>query len=215
MLQSKVARQVQRTGSQARFPRTGCSCSQEQLQARFEARTDRIPSKVPKDRFRKKVPNVTKNRFPSKVPMNRFEESRQSFQDQVIRIGSQEQVPKNRFPSKVPMNKCQATFPRTVAQARFQEQWTTECCKVWRNVLITERRNWRISFASKNDTALAHGLKTLDESVAWKKAGGRRQEDKTQEKWRWWWWWWRSWWWRQWRWRWQWRMNDDGDDDEW
>ena len=32
--------------------------------------------------------------------------------------------PKNRFPSKVP--KCQATCPRTVAQARFQEHWTTE-----------------------------------------------------------------------------------------
>ena len=30
-------------------------------------------------------------------------------------------VPKNRFPSKARMNKCQAMFPRTGAQARFQE----------------------------------------------------------------------------------------------
>ena len=42
-------------------------------------------------------------------------------------------------------------------------------------------------------------MKTLDDSVAWKKAGGRRREDNTQEKWRWWWWW-RQWWCR-WRWR--------------
>ena len=43
-------------------------------------------------------------------------------------------------------------------------------------------------------------MKTLDDSVAWKKAGGRRREDNTQEKWWWWWWWRRQWWWR-WRWR--------------
>ena len=34
--------------------------------------------------------------------------------------------------------------------------------------------------------------------MAWKKAGGKRREDHTQEKWWWWWWWW-------WRWRWRWR----------
>ena len=45
----------------------------------------------------------------------------------------------------------------------------------------------------------SHMDKTLDDSVAWKKAVGRRREDNTREKW-WWWWWWRQWWWR-WRWR--------------
>ena len=53
------------------------------------------------------------------------------------------------FPSKVPINKCQATCPRRVAQARFQEHWTTEYCKVWRIVLITGGRDWRTSFASR------------------------------------------------------------------
>ena len=46
----------------------------------------------------------------------------------------------------------------------------------------------------------SHMDKTLDDSVAWKKAVGRRREDNTREKWWWWWWWWRQWWWR-WRWR--------------
>ena len=45
----------------------------------------------------------------------------------------------------------------------------------------------------------SHMDKILDDSVAWKKAVGRRREDNTGEKW-WWWWWWRQWWWR-WRWR--------------
>ena len=45
----------------------------------------------------------------------------------------------------------------------------------------------------------SHMDRTLDDSVAWKKAVGRRREDNTREKW-WWWWWWRQWWWR-WRWR--------------
>ena len=61
---------------------------EEQLQARFEARTES------QARFRRTgsetgfPSKVMKNKFPSKVPMNRFEESRQSFQ---------EQVPKNRL----------------------------------------------------------------------------------------------------------------------
>ena len=45
----------------------------------------------------------------------------------------------------------------------------------------------------------SHMDKTLDDSVAWKKAVGRRREDNTRGKW-WWWSWWRQWWWR-WRWR--------------
>ena len=117
------------------------------------------------------------------------------------RTGSQEKVPKNRFPSKAPknrfpskvqINKCQATYPRTVAQARFQEHWTTEYCKGWRIVLITERRDWK-KFCFKKWYGTRTWIKTLDDSVAWKKAGGRRQE-----KWWWWWWWWRQWWWRGW-----------------
>ena len=163
---------------------SGCSCSQEQLsknnlhseisknickqeQNPKQGSEGQVPKQGSQAKLRKTGSRArsqwTGLKHAGKVSKNRF--PRESSQEQVTRQCSQEQVPKNRlprnpknrFPSKVPINKCQATCPRTVAQARFQEHWTTEYCKVWRFVLITEGRDWRTSFASKNVTALAHG----------------------------------------------------------
>ena len=117
----------------------------EQEQNPKQGSEGQVPKQCPQAKLRKQVPEQGPN------------EQVWSKQAKFPRTGSQERVPKNRFPSKapknrfpskVPINKCQATCPRTVAQARFQEHWTTEYGKVW-IVLITERRDWRTSFASR------------------------------------------------------------------
>ena len=165
----------------------GCSCSQEQLsqeqlakrnfnqhlQARLEARTE-SPSKVPKDRFLNKVP---KQSYENQVPEQGPNEQVWSKQAKFPRTGSQERVPKNRLPGNAPKsgflrigsqeqvpkqgsevssnvskNSCPGKVPRTLNNR------IRRTAKVWRLVLITEWRDWRrTSFASKHDTALAHG----------------------------------------------------------
>ena len=103
---------------------------------RFEARPSKqVPQEqVPIKGSDKQISiHLSRQSFQEQVPKRKF--PRENSQEQVIRQCSQEQVPKNRLPrtgsqarlaknrfsSKVPMKKCQAMFPRTGAQARFQE----------------------------------------------------------------------------------------------
>ena len=108
--EARVSRKVPRTDSQARFPRTGCSCCKEQLPKKnFPSKTSKNSckqgakqEKTPKQDYEKPVP--------SKVPRTRCH-VKQGSQASSAGTGFQET---NRFASKVFKNRCPGKVPRIV-----------------------------------------------------------------------------------------------------
>ena len=164
----------------------GCSCSQEQLsknnlqseistnickqgwkqeQNPKQGSEGQVPKQGSQAKLRKPGSRArsqwTGLKQTGKVSKNRF--PRESSQEQVTRQCSQERVPKNRLPRTGSQARFRSVKQRVQEQLPRQgskniEQQNQENCKVWRLVLITEWRDWRrTSFASKHDTALAHG----------------------------------------------------------
>ena len=86
--------------------------------------------------------------------------------------------------SNVSKNSCPGKVPRTLNNRILQR---------FQNCSNNGTERLKNLFCFKKWYGTRTWIKTLDDSVAWKKAGGRRQE-----KWWWCWWWWRQWWWRGW-----------------
>ena len=125
MLQSRVARKVKRTDSTASFPRTGCSCSHEELSSCSEGQfrrtaaskvgsKNRFPSrflnKVPKQGCEKSVPEQSPNeqvwsKVSKQVPQEQVpiqDYAKTNFNPPFLAIFQEviRKCSKNRFPSK-------------------------------------------------------------------------------------------------------------------